>query len=150
MFNAITLLYNPTTDNKFVVKYRTNRVEAVYFDITWVSQKSFTTTQVGIVAGDEITIIQGKGSGRIAHVSSVSGTSTFTVVLDETIEIVNGTARARLEKWKKLGEITSTSRHFATFPASATGTWIEIKVAMLGTTQEVLIEDIDLSNKKQQ
>lgn len=149
MWNNITLLINPTTGNKFVVKYRTNRTSSFDFDITFTSQKQFTTTQTGIVAGDEITIIQGKGSGRTAHVTSITGTSTFTVNLDETIETVNGTARARCQKWKKISSYEKTRKFFSSLIGQS-DTWIELKVAVVGTGEELTIDEMVLDNKKQQ
>jgi hypothetical protein len=119
-------------------------------DITWTGTNTFTTTQVGLSVGDEITIIQGTGSGRIAHISDISfSTPNFTVTLDEEITGVNGTARARKENWKKLGTITSTERKFSEEMIGQPDTLVEIKVAMLGIG-ELTIDELVLDNAKQQ
>lgn len=146
MWNKITLLYNPTTDNKFVVKYRTTREDHVDFDITWTSQKTFTTTEATLAVGDEITIIQGDGSGRVAHITSITG--TYDVTIDDSVGIVSGTARARKQNWKKIGEITSSSQKYDESIIGVNDTWIEIKVFMLGTGEYVLAEEMVLDNTK--
>lgn len=147
MWNAITTLYDPTTGFNFVVKYRTEKPSYVDFNITWTSQKQFTTTEDSLAVGDEITIIQGKGSGRVAHISSLSESGgTYTVNLDETIEIVSGTARARSENWKKICSINKTNQKFQTGLISKPDTLIELKVAMFGTG-ETTIDELILDNK---
>lgn len=111
MFNRITTSYYPTSGMSVVLKYRTSVEDHVDFNITWSSTTTFTTTQSGLASGDEITIFQGKGSGRVAH---ITGTPTFsnpnyTVTLDETIVGVSGTARARKQNWRKCGTITKNN-----------------------------------------
>ena len=147
MWNAITTLYDPTNGFNFVVKYRTDKVNYTDFDITWSTVTSFTTTQTGLAVGDEITIIQGKGSGRVAHILSITGSGTFTVTLDETITGAIGTARARSENWKKLKAITKLNQKFEERLISQPDTLIELKVAML-CTGEATIDELILDNKK--
>ena len=151
MWNTITALYDPTNDTEFVVKYRTEKPDYADFDITWISQKSFTTTESSISQGDEITIIQGKGSGRVAHVLSEPTESggTYTVVLDEDIETVSGTARARRENWNKLKKINKVNQKFEQRDINHPDTLIELKVAMVATG-EATIDEIILDNKQQQ
>lgn len=152
-WNRFTTLYSPSAGNSFVTKYRTSKEDHVDFSITWVDANTFTTTQSGLEAGDEVTIIQGTGSGRVAH---ITGTPTFsspnyTVNLDETITgVTTGTAKARKENWRKISSITSTSRNFDEAPISDPDTWIEIKVAMLGTGDDVYVEEAVLDNAKNQ
>ncbi len=149
MWNMVTALYDVTGNIKFVVKYRTEKPIYSTFDITWTSQKSFTTTESSIKNGDEITIIQGKGSGRVAHVVGTPTESggTYTVNLDETIEIVDGTARARKENWIKLDTIDDASTKFQSMAISAPDTLIELKVAMLCTGENTM-DELILDNSK--
>lgn len=149
MYNKITTLFTPTTGFNFVVKYRTVREEHEDFSITWTSSNTFTTTQAGLTEGDEITIIQGTGGGRVAHISSVSFSSpNYTVTLDETLTGVTGTAKARKQNWKKIEpSISSTLQKYAERLISKPDTWIEIKVAMLGTGA-VTIDEMILDNTK--
>lgn len=148
MWNKITASYTPTTGINFVMKYRTVRVAPVDCTITWTSTTTFTTTQSGIVDGDEITITRGKGSGRVAHVVGTPTFSTpnYTVTLDEVVTGAASTATARIEKWKRVGAITSTSQFFREAAINSPSTLIEIKVALLGTG-EFAIDDLILDNK---
>lgn len=148
MWQRINTLYTPSDELNFVWKYRTRRTEPIDFTITWTSTTTFTTTQVGIVEGDEITIIQGKGSGRVAH---VVGTPTFsspnyTVTLDEPIINVTGTAKARLQKWKKIGIINNINRFYQEVVIGNPSTLIELKCAMVATG-EATIDELILDNK---
>ncbi len=148
MWQRITTLYTPSDDLSFVWKYRKKKTDHIDFTITWTSTTTFTTTQVGIVEGDEITIIQGKGSGRIAH---VVGTPTFsspnyTVTLDEAIINVTGTAKARLQKWKKIGIINNINRFYQEVVIGNPSTLIELKCAMVATG-EATIDELILDNK---
>jgi len=148
MFQRITTLYTPTTGMQIVWKYRTVQTDHTDFTITWTSANTFTTTQVGIVAGDEITIIQGKGSGRIAHVLGTPTFSTpnFTVTLDESIINVTGTAKARVQKWKKIGTINNINQFYDTVGIGQPGTLIELKAAIVATG-ETTIDEVILENK---
>jgi len=150
MWNRITTLYTPTAGMSMVWKYRTTRTPHTDFAVTWSSDTTFTTTQAGIEVGDEITIIQGKGSGRIAHVSSISFLAgTYTVVLDETVINVSGTAKARLQKWKKIGIITNIAKFFQETVISQPSTLIELKAAVVATG-ETTIDELILDNKQNQ
>ena len=148
MWQRVTTLYTPSSSFNFVWKYRKKRTDHIDFTITWVSTTTFTTTQVGIVEGDEITIIQGKGSGRVAH---VVGTPTFsspnyTVTLDEAIINVSGTAKARLQKWKKIGIINNIDRFYQEVVIGNPSTLIELKCAMVAIS-EATIDELILDNK---
>ncbi len=148
MWQRVNTLYTPSDSLKFVWKYRKKKTAPVEFSITWTSITSFTTTQSGIVEGDEITIVQGRGSGRIAH---VTGTPTFsnpnyTVTLDEDIINVSGTAKARLQKWKKIGIISNVNNFYQTIGIENSSTMIELKCAIVATG-EATIDEIILDNK---
>lgn len=149
MWQKVTTILNPTTDNRFDFKYRTTRENPTYFDITWTSQKTFTTTESTLVVGDEVTVIQGKGSGRCAHILSITGSGTYEVTLDQSFGIMSGTAKARRENWKKKSTITSTNRKYDEALIGNSDTWIELKVAMLGTGENVLVEEMILDSIKQ-
>jgi len=147
MWKTLSLLYTPTSGLKFVLKYRADKGSYTDFNITWSSTNTFTTSQTGLAIGDEITIIQGKGSGKSAHISNITGSSTFSVTLDETFTGVSNTntARARKENWIKCGSITKTNQKFDTKPISHPDTQIELKVAMLGIG-EVTVDELVLDN----
>lgn len=149
MYNLITSLYTPTPAMQFVIKYRTNKTEPTTFSITWVTTTTFTTTQSDIVEGDEITILQGNGSGRIAHVvgNPTFSSPNYTVTIDTSIPNVTGTAKARVQKWKKIDTITNTNNFFQNSTINNPSTLIELKVAMLGTG-EVTLDEMILDKTK--
>jgi hypothetical protein len=148
MWRKIAMLYTPTSDINFVMKYRKNRTPHTDFTITWTSTNTFTTTQTGIVEGDEITIIQGKGGGRIAHVLGTPTFSSpnFTVTLDEYIINVSGTAKARLQKWKKIGIINNENMFYQEVGIGNPSTLIELKCAIVATGEATIDELILDSN----
>ncbi len=151
LWQRLTTLYVPVSGFSFVIKYRTERVNHTDFDITWTGTNTFTTTQAGLSEGDEITVIQGKGSGRVAH---ITGTPTFsspnyTITLDEEITGVSGTARARKQNWVKCGTANNTGVKFDSVPIQSPDTLIELKIAMKWTG-EATIDELVLDNTKQE
>ncbi len=146
---SFTRIFRNALRSRFDFKYRTTRENPTYFDITWTSQKTFTTTESTLVVGDEVTVIQGKGSGRCAHILSITGSGTYEVTLDQSFGIMSGTAKARRENWKKKSTITSTNRKYDEALIGNSDTWIELKVAMLGTGENVLVEEMILDSIKQ-
>ena len=151
MWNKIALLFTPKAGMNMVAKYRTNKLEPVVFTMTWTSTTTFTTTQTGLVDGDEITIVQGKGGGRVAHIVGTPTFSTpnFTVTLDEVITGVSGTAKAIVQKWKKIGIISNINNFFQEITINNPSTLIELKVAIVATG-EVTIDELILDNKLNQ
>jgi hypothetical protein len=149
MWNTLALLYSPTSGMSAVMKYRIMPSAPVDFTITWLTASTFTTTQVGLAKGDEITIIQGKGSGRVAHISAAPTFSSpnFTVALDEDIINVSGTAKARKQNWTKLGTITKTNQYYNAMNISNPETLIELKVAAVATG-ETTFDELVLDNTK--
>ncbi len=150
MWQKIVLLYNSVADMNVVLKYRTTKVDSTEFTITWTGLTTFTTTQTGLSVGDEITITQGKGSGRVAHILSITGTSTFTVTLDEKIILVtlSGTAMARRSNWIKIAPADVT-KSFIDIAFNKASSWIQFKVTTQGTGENLLIEEMVLDNKQQ-
>lgn len=143
MYQKITSLYTPTDNMQYVIKYRTKKTDWTDFTLTWVNTTSFTTTQTGIEVGDEITILQGKGGGRVAHVSAITYSApNYTVTIDETIANVTGTAKGRVQKWKKIDTINNENNFFQSSSINNPSTLIEIKVFMIGTGETTLDEMI--------
>lgn len=97
------------SSDKVVVKYKTEKQEKTTADIAWVNTRTIlTSTDVsGYAQGDEVQIIQGTGSGRSFHISSItSNGSSYTITLDDEFTGATGTAVAEFDNWKKSGEIT--------------------------------------------
>lgn len=126
--------------DRMVIKYRTVEQEPTEMTITWVAGSTqFTTTDANMAnyaVGDEVEIIQGSGSGMCSHITVISvNAGTYTVTLDLTHPTSTATAKARLQKWIKLGTVsdqTSSFKEFA-FPQNLQKTWIQFKVWVLFT-----------------
>lgn len=108
------------SSDKIVFKYRTSEIVPTEATITWVTTTSFTTTTditaYGPTAtgfdgyvGGEVEILNGTGGNSCSHITNiVNNAGTYTVTLDETITgVTNGTAKARFQKWIKIGEVSS-------------------------------------------
>ena len=108
--------------DKIIIKYRTDDNKPLTYlrqssdgVITWSDENTFTTTDPqwsAVQAGDEVEIIQGTGSGYLAHVTSISESSgTYTVNIDEDIKNLTAseTGRAVASRWKKANTFTKDS-----------------------------------------
>jgi hypothetical protein len=144
--------------DKIVIKARTIEDEPIEATITYLNTTSFTVSASSFttapLVGDEVEIIQGVGAGRCAHITSVSGTTTLTIVVDETITgATTQTAIARFQTWKKLGSYNSESDDFFPCPidSSLIGStpWIQFKVWILWTGRDEL-HDLIISSKANQ
>jgi len=138
--------------DKIIVKYRTKNDIATESTITWVDTSSFTTTTdvSSYVAGDEVQVVQGTGSGKSAHISSITESGgTYTVVLDDTFTGVTGTAIVLFSKWIKAGTITDANPkkwQALTFPTGNTSPYIQIKVCMQFTGKNEVYKMRVISN----
>ena len=144
-WKAIAFKYKNFIDDseKIVVKYRTSSVPALEVPITWVDTTHFTTTSDlsayttlgsnGI--GDEVEITQGTGGGMCSHITAISlNAGTYTVTVNEVhTGVTTGTAKARFQHWIYSGSATNAVKQYQqlNLPASATSTWIQIKVFIL-------------------
>jgi hypothetical protein len=135
--------------DKIIVKYRVDEVDSDEATITWVDTDTFTVTASlvpDLAVGDEVEVIQGDGSGKCAHVSSYTGTTTLTVNLDDTFTgATTRTAKARFQKWKKCAEGTSQTVKFHQFHIGANDTWVQLKVCMQFTGENE-VDDLLLVN----
>lgn len=115
--------------DKMIFKYRLDDVEPIEATITWTSTTTFTTTtNISAYAGYEAEIIQGTGSGACTNISTVTESGgTYTATIDTAVTGVTGTAKARFQKWIKLGEITGQVLSYGEIPIVATDNRIQIK-----------------------
>jgi hypothetical protein len=92
-------------------------------------------------------VLQGTGSGKCAHIISVTGSGTYTVTLDEPFTgVTTGTAKARVQNWIKLLTVSdqgSESKKTTTGKASER---IQFKVCMQFTGEDELHELILINN----
>lgn len=118
-----------TSTDKMIFKYRLDDVEPIEATITWTSTTTFTTTtDISAYVGYEAEIIQGTGSGACANILTITeDTGTYTATIDTAITGVTGTAKARFQKWIKLGEITGQVLSYGQLPITQANTRIQIK-----------------------
>ncbi len=140
------------SSDRIIVKYRFTEVDPTYIDITWVNTTSFTTsTNVTALSGYEVEVIQGTGSGKCAHITSVTGSGPYTVNLDETFTgVTTGTAKARLQAWVKLLEASDqlTESKIATLGKSSER--IQIKICMQFTGDGELHEALVVNSPEEE
>ena len=101
-----------TTTDKIILKYRTEEDEATEATISWVTTNSILSSDdlSNYERGDEIQVIQGSGSGKTAHISSITEAGgIYSILLDDTFPGASGTSKVLFSKWKKLGEFDSTN-----------------------------------------
>lgn len=122
-----------SSTDRIWIKYRTREETFTEVSITWTSTTTFTTsTNLIGKEGYEVEVIQGTGSGKTAHITQVdvSG-STYTITLDETFTGATGTAKARVQNWKKLQAIVSDQlTESKIFNVGATSERIQFKCCM--------------------
>lgn len=136
------------SSDKLIVKYRTIDTAPTEATITWTTTSKFTTTTdvSAFVVGDEVEVVQGKGSGKSGHITSISESSgTYTVILDESFSGVGGSTKARFHNWKKASSVTDQTTQISQFTIGATSSWIQFKVCMFFTGKDE-IEDMILIN----
>lgn len=133
--------------DKIILKYRTTKGSPLEISITWVSGTSFTTTTdlTGMFSegyGYEVEIVQGTGSGKCSHITSVVNNSgTYTVTLDETYTGVGtSTAKARIQNWRKAGSVSNQISEINTFVIGKNSPRIQIKVCMQFTGDDEILE----------
>lgn len=134
------------------VKYRFDDPVATEATITWTSTTTFTTTtNVSAMLGYEVWVIQGKGSGKCAHITSiVNNAGTYTVTVDSVFTgATSGTAKALFQNWIKSGEYNARTVKWSPFNIGNNDSWVELKLCLQCTgTGE--INDMILINSKSQ
>lgn len=143
----ITMKKLLSANDKIIVKYRSEEAVSTEATVTWTSATTFTTTTSMLLKeGYEVEGIQGKGSGYTAHITRVDvAGSTYTVTLDETLGASSGTAKIRIQNWKKLNSWTEQST-LAEFGAMGTYPWIQLKICFLFTGDDEVYKFI-IENK---
>ncbi len=129
--------------DRVFIKYRDSEEEATTIDITWVNASSFTTTtNVTGKEGYEVEITSGIGGGFLPNIRTITNNGgTYTVVLDESFTGATGTARARLQNWKKIGTFSKTTEitgNYGKADLKLTRTAIQVKCVLRFTGDEEL------------
>jgi hypothetical protein len=139
------------SSDSITVKYRVSESAPTEITLTWTSSSTFTTTtDVSALVGYEVEVIQGKGSGKTAHIVSVTGSGTYTVTLDDTFTgATSGTAKARLQDWKKIGSQTNQTLKYFRGSINQSDTWVQLKVCMQFKGKDE-VDGFILTNKTQE
>jgi hypothetical protein len=136
-----------TSTDKIMVKYRTVEVAPVEATITWTSTTTFTTTtNVSAYVGYEVEVLNGVGSGHCSTITSVTGSGTYTVTVEDTFTGASGTAKARFQYWKPVGTIQNQLYTHQSVPLGFTSSWVQFKVVMMFTGKDEL-EKLIVSNQ---
>lgn len=136
------------SNDKISVKYRTRKLSPTTITLTWTANNTFTTTtDISGKEGYEVEIIRGKGSGKTAHISTITNNAgTYTVVLDDTFNgVSSGTAKARVINFIRASDLTSQTEDYYKFPIDVTSTKIQLKVCMQFTGENE-VDDFILVN----
>lgn len=133
-----------TSTSQIEVKYRTVSNIPLEISITWTSSTTFTTTTSPMgLEGYEVEGIQGTGSGFCSHIvridqATIGATTTYTVTVDEAFTGVSGTAKVRIQNWKR---ISSMGQNAATYDQAGIGdlsNWVQFKIFMLFSNKDEL------------
>lgn len=136
--------------DKIVVKYRVSESSPTDFTGTWVNTTSFTTT-TDLSAywtsgtGGEIEVQTGTGAGICAHVTGITGSTTFTVTIDETVTGATSTSLIRAQSWKKLMSVTSQNETYERNSPNESSNWVQFKLFLWWTGKNEL-EKIFINN----
>lgn len=104
---------------------------------TWTASPSFTTNLSyfsTVVAGDEVEILSGEGSGLSSHIGTITNLAgTYTVTIENPVAGASGTINFRVAKWTKIDTVTDLVRAYKEFSVGNNSDWIQFKVVMYGT-----------------
>ncbi len=107
-FDKVVIKTKPLASGETVtLKYRHNQVDTVTADVTWTNGTTFTTTDdvSGVPEEYEVEILSGVGAGKTAHVTQITGTTTYTVTVDEDLgAVLNDTSTVRFDNWMKMDD----------------------------------------------
>lgn len=121
--------------------------------ITWTGASSFTVTLAAgdeaLAVGDEVEVIAGDNAGTLSHILTISGAhgALQTITIDETMTVSSTAARARFDRWKKLGVISTASKDADCLPVGIDSSFIQFKVELRGPSAEMEVSDIVLNSK---
>src|ERR1035437_181276 len=136
-------------NDEITVKYRNEEIDAVIATATWTSTTTFTTpTDLSALVGYEVEPILGLGSGKTSHIISAPfGGGVSTVTLDETYTGATGTSHIRIQNWKKISTINTSSQ--ATYDQAGIGpvsNWVQFKIGLIFTGKDELEKLIIIQN----
>jgi hypothetical protein len=169
-FVSATLRFKPLDyGDKITIKYRTE--DRLHFPvmpnssnrsdnyITWTNATTLTTVAAPndnyydlstVIAGDEVEIIGGGGSGFMAHVVNISKSGfQYTITLDtpNPFYVAGDTSNMKIDNWKTLEVISGAtfSGTQKTIAVDTSGGWVQFKIVLEGVG--VVLYDTFITNK---
>lgn len=156
IYNTLYIKFRPLgDDDKIIIKYKASSRKGIPFASksgntstdsigTWTSTSVFTTTvdMSDVIAGDEIEVTGGVGSGHLAQISTITeNAGTYTVTLSEAFPfaVANDQMYFQVDNFTILDTITSTSKNaddcFAEIPILGIknrSTFVQFKIELRG------------------
>lgn len=153
------------TGESIEVKYKSKEEPQFPYkinDIVWLDSTRFNTSDAltGITADDdgkyghEIFILAGHQAGKMCHILDISGSTTKTVTVDESLGTLNEESDIIIERWEKVGNDAddddglheSDDGEYSVIGANEVSTFRQYKVVMTGDV--TFREIISKSNNK--
>ncbi len=162
-YDLFVLKWSPfTTDlDKIIIKYRLEDDMRDIIDMTsadwaatWASTTTFTVAPATTVwnnaqVGDEVEVLQGAGGGLLAHIVSITGTTTLTVTLDESYPDYTAGDIAKVvfrnwTKWKTIayGDSNANQNYIAEHLGLA-GQFLQLKIELRGVQTQIVELAVD-------
>ena len=137
VFKNILLTFKrfKNSGDRIIIKYRT--IKNPNYPATGMG--TFTSTSVftspgdlsNVVAGDEVMIVRGRGTGGTYKISTITfSTPTYTVTLSEAITNASGTMLFHIRDWKEAATISTQGIERQSFDLDAVGTFIQLKIEL--------------------
>lgn len=138
IFSNLNLATQLKENDRIVVKYRTEKLDPVKFDIAWTNATEFTTPDdvSELEIGWEVELYDEVTGYRSAHVVSITPGTTTIVTVDEEIGVTGRENRAQALNFKKLEEITA-GKSIYRVKADQIDTKIQYKLYLEGTNIEI-------------
>lgn len=131
-----------TSGDLVEIKYRVKDETPTYASATWTGTDRFNTNTelTNYEQGDEITVVQGKGGGAVAHIRSLTTGSGSEVVLDRDLTglTMGQTSKVRVERWKKVGKISDIASQG--FSIGKSDHWLQVKLYLQWTGKRELYD----------
>lgn len=122
--------------------------------ITWTAANTFTSTDTNFQYAsvlDEVEIIMGKGASTTAHILSIPPAvgPTYTVTLEDAIGFTIGTAKAKVNNYRKLGVISAQNSSSQDLPIQQNGARVQVKTEFR-VNGNFELDDLTIINQKHQ
>lgn len=163
IYESVYLKAKTMSDGEYIhLKHRLVKANRQFFDGSFADATIVNTTDTNTVAvGDEITITEGTGAGKIAHVTDVSQSATVTsLTLDTAVGTAGETVRIEVRNFLPIGydategyesladSYTSADGEVKRMGDFGTNPWVQYKVVMKGDIE--LRQFISKGNSKQE